>query len=286
MAIDNLARTVKESFRVGWKIESNWTDPLLFATYRVVQPLASLLIVAFIVIIGASLPGAGLDHTYLARLIVGTAFFVYAGQIITNMGWLVFTDRSRYEVLKNIYLSPGTLQAYIVGRGLVAVLNATISVLVTLLFSIAVFNGILHLNIPIDLLAVNLAFLIPAVLLGIAGLIAVGYMLTAISIVSNRLEFIMGESIAGIFFLLGGVIFPVSALPDVIRPISVVLPVTYFLDVVRDSFGLGNTGGSAILDLGYLALSTLGIIVLASLVFNRAELRAKKLGLFDRKSEY
>src|SRR6266851_8469059 len=279
MAIDNLARTVKESFRVGWKIESNWTDPLLFATYRVVQPLASLLIVAFIVIIGASLPGAGLDHAYLARLIVGTAFFVYAGQIITNMGWLVFTDRSRYEVLKNIYLSPGTLQAYIVGRGLVAVLNATISVLVTLLFSIAVFNGILHLNIPIDLLAVNLAFLIPAVLLGIAGLIAVGYMLTAISIVSNRLEFIMGESIAGIFFLLGGVIFPVSALPDVIRPISVVLPVTYFLDVVRDSFGLGNTGGSAILDLGYLALSTLGIIVLASLVFNRAELRAKKLGL-------
>ncbi len=284
MAIDNLARTVKESFRVGWKIESNWTDPLLFATYRVVQPLASLLIVAFIVIIGASLPGAGLDHTYLARLIVGTAFFVYAGQIITNMGWLVFTDRSRYEVLKNIYLSPGTLQAYIVGRGLVAVLNATISVLVTLLFSIAVFNGILHLNIPIDLLAVNLALLIPAVLLGIAGLIAVGYMLTAISIVSNRLEFIMGESIAGIFFLLGGVIFPVSALPDIIRPISTILPVTYFLDVVRDSFGLGTS--NALMDLGYLALTTIGIIALAALVFNRAELRAKKLGLFDRKSEY
>ncbi len=285
MAIDNLARTVKESFRVGWKIESNWTDPLLFATYRVVQPLASLLIVAFIVIIGASLPGAGLDHTYLARLIVGTAFFVYAGQIITNMGWLVFTDRSRYEVLKNIYLSPGTLQAYIVGRGLVAVLNATISVLVTLLFSIVVFNGILHLDIPINLLAVNLAFLIPAVLLGIAGLIAVGYMLTAISIVSNRLEFIMGESIAGIFFLLGGVIFPVTALPDIIRPISTILPVTYFLDVVRDSFGL-SPGSNPFVDLGYLVLTTLGIIALAALVFNRAELRAKKLGLFDRKSEY
>ena len=285
MAIDNLARTVKESFRVGWKIESNWTDPLLFATYRVVQPLASLLIVAFIVIIGASLPGAGLDHTYLARLIVGTAFFVYAGQIITNMGWLVFTDRSRYEVLKNIYLSPGTLQAYIVGRGLVAVLNATISVLVTLLFSIAVFNGILHLNIPIDLLAVNLALLIPAVLLGIAGLIAVGYMLTAISIVSNRLEFIMGESIAGIFFLLGGVIFPVTALPGIIQPISTILPVTYFLDVVRDSFGL-RPGSNPLIDLGYLVLTTLGIIALAALVFNRAELRAKKLGLFDRKSEY
>src|SRR5207249_8799328 len=123
--------------------------------------LGSLLIVAFIVIIRASLPGAGLDHTYRARLIVGTAFFVYAGQIITNMGWLVFTDRSRYEVLKNIYLSPGTLQAYIVGRGLVAVLNAMISVIVTLLISIAVFNGVVMLQIPIILLGVNLFFLSP-----------------------------------------------------------------------------------------------------------------------------
>ncbi len=284
MAIADLVRSVRESFWVGWKIESNWTDPLLFATYRIVQPLASLLIVAFIVIIGASLPGSGLQKEYLARIIVSTAFFVYAGQIITNMGWLVFTDRSRYEVLKNIYLSPGTLQAYIVGRGLVAVLNATISVIVTLLFSIAVFDGVLNLQIPINLLGVNLFLLVPATILGITGLIAVGYMLTAVSIVSNRLEFILGESIAGVFFLLGGVIFPVSALPDAIRPLSTVLPVTYFLDVVRDSFGLGTSDPR--MDLGYLALTTLGIIVLSFFVFRRAELRAKKLGLFDRKSEY
>jgi ABC-2 type transport system permease protein len=285
MAVTDLVRSVRESFRVGWKIESNWADPLLFATYRIVQPLASLLIVAFIVIIGASLPGSGLPKMYLASLIVSTAFFVYAGQIITNMGWLVFTDRSRYEVLKNIYLSPGTLQAYIIGRGLVSVLNATVSVIVTLLFSIAVFNFGLNLQIPINLLGVNVLLLMPAVLLGIAGLIAVGYMLTAISIVSNRLEFIMGESIAGIFFLLGGVIFPATALPDIIRPISTVLPVTYYLDVVRDSFGLGN-GSNVLMDFAYLALTTLGIIALAALVFNRAEVRAKKLGLFDRKSEY
>ncbi len=284
MAIADLVRSARESFWVGWKIESNWADPLLFATYRIVQPLASLLIVAFIVIIASSLPGPGLQKGYLASLIVSTSFFVYAGQIITNMGWLVFTDRSRYEVLKNIYLSPGTLQAYIVGRGLVSVLNATISVIVTLLFSIAVFNGALNLGIPINLLGVNLFLLVPAVILGVTGLIAIGYMLSAVNIVSNRLEFILGESIAGIFFLLGGVIFRTSALPEVIRPISAVLPVTYFLDAVRDSFGLG--GGDPLLDLGYLALSTLGIILLAAFVFNRAELRAKKLGLFDRKSEY
>src|SRR5437879_11052999 len=146
MAVADFIKSARESFWVGWKVESNWADTVLFATYRIVQPLASLLIVAFIVIIGAS-TGAGLQRDYLARLIVSTAFFVYVAQITTNMGWLVHTDRSRYEVLKNIYISPGTLHPYIIGRGLVSVVNATISVIVTLLFSIAVFNGILNLGI-------------------------------------------------------------------------------------------------------------------------------------------
>src|SRR5947209_17240969 len=197
MAVADFIKSARESFWVGWKVESNWADPVLFATYRIVQPLASLLIVAFIVIIGAS-TGVGLQRDYLARLIVSTAFFVYVAQITTNMGWLVHTDRSRYEVLKNIYISPGTLHPYIIGRGLVSVVNATISVIVTLLFSIAVFNGILNLGIPINLLSVNLLLLVPTVLLGVSGLIAVGYMLSAINIVSNRLEFILGESLAGI----------------------------------------------------------------------------------------
>src|SRR5207249_8352839 len=76
MAIADFARSTRESFLVGWKIESNWTDPVLFATYRLVQPLASLLIVAFIVIIGGSLGGGGLQKAYLARLIVSNSFFV------------------------------------------------------------------------------------------------------------------------------------------------------------------------------------------------------------------
>ncbi len=284
MAIADFARSTRESFLVGWKIESNWTDPVLFATYRLVQPLASLLIVAFIVIIGSSLPGPGLQKAYMARLIVSNAFFVYVAQITTNMGWLVNTDRSRYEVLKNIYISPGTLHPYIAGRGLVSVVNATISVIVTLIFSVALFNGILNLQIPINLLSANLLLLIPATLLGVAGLIAVGYMLSAISIVSNRLEFILGDSVAGVFFLLGGVIFPITALPSWVQPISAALPVTYFLDVVRDGFGLSTS--NYLFDLAYLALSTVGIVILGILVFRRAELRAKRLGLFDRKSEY
>src|SRR5213593_734257 len=244
MAVADFVKSAGESFRVGWKIESNWTDPVLFATYQVIRPLASLLIVAFIVIIGASAGAAGSAFytQYLAWLIVGTAFYAYVLQVMLGMAILVYVDRNRYEVLKNIYISPGSLHPYVIGRGLVSVVNGTISVILTLLFSVAIFNGLLHMNIPLNLLGVNLLMLIPAVLLGIISLLAIGYMLCAVTIVSNRMEFILGDSVSGIFFLLGGVIFPISLLPGPVQYLSNVLPVTYFLDTVRESFGLPTPG--------------------------------------------
>lgn len=286
MAITDFVRSARESFRVGWKIESNWTDPVLFATYQIIRPLASLLIVAFIVIIGAAVgaSSSAFYNQYLGWLIIGTAFYSYVLQLMLGMSLLVFVDRNRYEVLKNIYISPGTLHPYVIGRGLVSVLNGSVSVVLTLLFSDAIFNGILHMNIPLNLLGVNLAMLLPALVLGITGLLAIGYLLCAVSIVSNRMEFILGDSVSGVFFLLGGVIFPISLLPGPVQWISRILPVTYFMNTVRESFGVLN--GNYLLDLGYLAMTSVGALLLGITIFKFAEQRAKKLGLFDRKSEY
>ncbi len=287
MAVADFVKSARESFRVGWKIESNWTDPVLFATYQIIRPLASLLIVAFIVIIGAATGAAGSAFytQYLAWLIVGTAFYAYVLQVMLGMAILVYVDRNRYEVLKNIYISPGTLHPYVIGRGLVSVVNGTISVMLTLLFSVAIFNGLLHMNIPLNLLGVNLLMLIPAVLLGITALLGIGYMLCAVNIVSNRMEFILGDSVSGVFFLLGGVIFSISLLPAPVQYVSNVLPVTYFLDTVRESFGL-TTPGNYMSNLTILGLTTLAALILGISVFRLAERRAKRLGLFDRKSEY
>src|SRR5213083_1911917 len=279
MAVADFLKSTRESFRVGWKIESNCTDPLLFATYQIIRPLASLLIVGFIVILGAA------SSQYLAWVIVGSAFYAYVLQVMLGMAILVFVDRNRYEVLKNIYISPGTLHPYVIGRGLVSVLNGTISVVLTLLLSVAIFNGLLHINIPLNLLGVNLLMLLPAVVLGIISLLAIGYMLCAVNIVSNRMEFILGDSVSGIFFLLGGVIFSISLLPAPVQHVSNVLPVTYFLDTVRESFGL-LPPANYMPDLAILGLTTLAALILGISVFRLAERRAKRLGLFDRKSEY
>ena len=287
MAVVDFVRSAREAFRVGWKIESNWADPVLFATYQIVRPLASLLIVAFIVIIGASVGAAasGFYTQYLAWLIVGNAFYAYVLQVMLGMAILVNVDRTRYEVLKNIYISPGTLHPYVIGRGLVSVVNGTVSVIITLVFSVLIFNGLLHYDIPLNLFQVSLPMLLPVVILGIIALLAIGYILCAISIVSNRTEFILGDAVSGVFFLLGGVIFPIAVLPTWTQPVSRVLPITYFLDAVRASFGLPLTG-EYLSDLAFLSITTVVTLALGIGVFRLAEQRAKKLGLFDRKSEY
>ncbi len=241
-------------------------------------------------IIGASV-GASANSAfytgYLAWLIVGNAFYAFVLQIMLGMAILVHVDRTRYEVLKNIYISPGTLHPYVIGRGLVSVVNGAVSVILTLLFSVAIFNGLLHMNIPLNLLNVNLLMLIPAVILGIIGLLAIGYMLCAVNIVSNRMEFILGDSVSGTFFLLGGVIFPITSLPSQIQLISNVLPITFFLNAIRESFGITSmVTGDYMSNLAFLALTTLVALALGIGVFRLAEQRAKKLGLFDRKSEY
>lgn len=287
MAIADFLKSARESFRVGWKIESNWTDPVLFATYQIIRPLASLLIVAFIVIIGSA-AGAGSSvfyNQYLAWLIVGTSFYAYVLQVMLGMAFLIHVDRTRYEVLKNIYISPGTLHPYIIGRGFVSVLNGTISVVLTLLFSVAIFDGLLRMNIPLNLLNVNLLILIPAVILGVISLLGIGFIICALNIVSNRMEFILGDSLSGLFFLLCGVLFPISLLPSPVQAISNALPITYFLEAARQSFGVSITTGYPMV-LPYLGLTTVGTVVLGIILFRLAEARAKRLGLFDRKSEY
>ena len=290
MAVNQFLKSTTEAFRVGWKIESNWTDPVLFATYQIIRPLASLLIVAFIVLIGVSYGPStssvtsGFYNQYLAYLIIGNAFYAYVFQVIFGMAFIVPIDRNRYEVLKNVYLSPGTLHPYVIGRGLVSVLNGTISVFLTLILSIIIFNVVLRLNIPINLLQVNLLMLVPAIVLGIAALLAIGYMLVAVNLVSNRVQFLIGDAISGIFFLLGGVVFPASKLPAYLQPIANALPITYFLNTVRESFGL--ISGQYLSDLAYLALTTAGTVIIGLIVFRFGEERARKLGLFDRKSEY
>ena len=187
MAVNTVLKTVKQAIWVGWKVETNWADPLIFAIYYLVRPIAGLLIVGFIFIIGSL--GGVLNPSYFAFMFVGNSFFVYVTQIMMTMSMLIHDDRSHYEVLKHIYLAPSSLSWYIIGRALNGVLNATISLVLTLGFGVLIFQTFLGVQIPIDWLSINFPLLAVTLLLGIACFISMGFILSAINIMTSKVQF-------------------------------------------------------------------------------------------------
>jgi len=284
MAVNTILKSIKQAIWIGWKVETNWTDPLIFSIYYIIRPLAGLLIVGFVFLIGSAVAGA-FRPEYFAFMFIGNTFFIYVLQVTMTMSFLIHEDRSHYEVLKHIYLSPGSLRYYILGRALNGVMNASISLVLTIIFGVLIFQGLLGVSIPINWLNINYPAIVLSIIIGTICVIFIGFIFSGINLVSSKIQFALPDYVSGIFYLLGGVVFPPEILPAWAQTISNVLPITYFLRAVRSSFLL-QTAGSFQTDLLYLTLTTIVTAVVGTVVFKAAEFKARKDGLIDRKEEY
>ncbi len=284
MAVIDYYRYVKESAILGWKLDSNWTDPTLFAIYYMIRPLSGLLIVGFMYIIVAS-SGASFDPSYFAYIFIGSTFFVYMTQLSQTMSLLIPEEKARYESMKQVYISPGSIRPYIVGRTLASVFDATVAVILAFVLGDLIFTFVFKQPLAIDFITVNYGALILSVVIGVVGMTGIGYVLSAVSLVSNRLQWSLSEYVNGIFLLFGGVWFPPSLLPTPLPQISYALPITWFLDAVRASMVPGSTGVPLATSLAYLVISSIATVVIAYAFFAYCEGMAKRKGILDRKAE-
>lgn len=284
MAIKTILKTIKQAIWIGWKVETNWTDPLIFAIYYLIRPLAGLLIVGFIFIIGSAVGGA-FSPEYFAFMFIGNSFFIYVVQIMMTMSMLIHDDRAHYEVLKHIYLSPNSWSWYIIGRALNGVVNASISLILTLGFGVLIFQGLLGVQISINWLGIDFLLLALSLVLGIICFIAMGFVLCGINIMTSKVQFMLTEYVSGILYLFGGVVFMPEILPSWGQTISNALPITYFLRSVRFSI-LHQATSSIQTDLLYFALTMIATIIIGFAVFRIAEYKARRDGLIDKKEEY
>ena len=276
------------SFRLatwlGWQIESNWTDPFLFAIYAIIKPLASaaILVVMYSVITQGNFGSPIFPYIYL-----GNAFYIYVGQIMTGMSWAIIDDREHYKTMKYIYVAPIDFPTYLLGRAVARFLIASASVLVTILF------GVLFLGVRIDLAAVNWPLFLLTLLIGVVMLAMMGLILTGVMLLMAHHSFGVGDAVAGGIFLFSGAIFPLEVLPAFLRPIGYIIPVTYWLELLRRTLvgsvaqafptlaGLNNAQIFGILIALTLAFSGLAIVV-----FRWCEQRARELGMIDMVTNY
>jgi len=270
-------RPLRASAWLGFQIESNWSDPMVFAVYVLARPLATslILLAMYKVVIGGSVSDPRFSSIYL-----GNALYAFVVLLLVGLSWAVFEDREQYKMLKYVAVTPVGLVSYLLGRSLTKFVLATISAVLVIGF------GVLVLKLRYAATAASLAALVGALAVGTIGIIAVGLVLAGLSLVFARQSMMMNEGVSAVLYLFCGAVFPPDLLPAMLRPVALALPMTYWLEASRRALGVrGFSALLARLSDGQLALVFVGVVAVWLLfgrwVFSRLERRARGEGLLD-----
>ncbi len=278
------SRSFRLAAWLGWQIESNWTDPFLFAIYSIIKPLsgAAILVVMYSVITQANYADPKFTYIYL-----GYAFYIYVGSVMTGISWAVIDDREHYKTLKYMYIAPIHVPAYLIGRGVAKFLVGSISVLITIVF------GALFLHVNIILAEVNWPLFILSLAIGIVMLAMMGLILAGISLMIVNHVWFIGDAVAGALFLFSAAIYPLSVLPAWLRWVGYINPVTYWLEILRRSLVSSVaeafptfTGLNNIEIIGLLVGLTIIFGVASVFIFRRCEQIAREKGMIDMVTNY
>jgi ABC-2 type transport system permease protein len=276
--------SLKTATWLGWQIESNWASPSLFALYSIVKPLtsAAILVVMFGMVTHGNFASPAFSYLY-----VGNAFYMYVGAVMAGMAQAVVDDRERFRTLKSMYVAPVHIPMYLMGRGVARFLTTSLSVAITLAF------GVLFLQLQLNLGDVRWGLFVAALVAGVALLAMMGLTLASIVLVIAHNSWLVGEAVAAALYLFCGAVFPLEVLPWWLRPVGYLLPVTYWLELVRraligrvaDAYPtLAGIGDLQLLVL--VAILTLVFAGVAGATFRRCDHLARERGLIDRTTNY
>jgi ABC-2 type transport system permease protein len=275
-------RSLRLSVWLGWQIESNWAEPWLFMIYILVKPLCGSLLLVCMYWAAQQATGA-VPGGFLPFLYVGNACYLLVGAMMFGMSWAVIADREHYGMLKYVYISPVPLRSFLVGRGVGRAFEAMLGAGLTLGFGMLLLP---ELGAALGRDGVAWARLVFYLAAGGVLLLSLGLILAGAVLNMARYGMFLSEGIAGVMYLLSGVVFPVSLLPAWLQPLSLALPVTYWLEGMRRALlGPQALSGLAHWDEMQLAAallaSTLALAVFAHLFFGWCERRAWRLGKLD-----
>ena len=273
MTVADSWRSFRTAISLGWAIESNWSDPLLFAIYTMAKPLAAagILVVMFQVISG------GQNPDFLQFLIVGSALWNVVFGVMAGLVQSILEDRERYRMIKYVVVTPTSLFPFLLGRSLARVITAFVAVVLTLVV------GVIFLGVD---LRPNLLYLVPATVVGVLAVIGLGIFMAGWCLQLRQEAWHYPEAIAGALYLISGAIFPVDVLPSWLHPVAYAFPTTWWLEASRRGLlGHGSPGDIGAVSDGmvmlFLVISTAVVIPLSLAAFAWFMKRARQAGLPD-----
>ena len=275
-------------FWLGWKTESNWTNPLFYVLWSMIVPMTSGLSLTMMIKV-LQRTGNSTGPDLLPYVFIGTVVYSLVGMLLDSMSWAVLEDRERMGMLKYLAITPSSMYGYLWGRGFAKVAVNFLAVPLTLTF------GALVLKIPIHLATINWGLLIIVLALGLLVVTFAAQLLAGLTLMIAKHAGFLGQAVSGALYLFTGALFPITVLPNWMETIARFVPLTYWLEGVRRALWTDarnpayNTGLSTINNATLILILALSAVLMAAISIplqKRAEHRAKEKGLLDMTTSY
>lgn len=204
---------------------------------------------------------------YTGYIAIGTIIWMWQNVVLWNIGFSLRNEQLR-GTLESNWLSPTWRFAYLLGGSVPQLISMLMFLTVSAIEFVLVFG--VHFDGSLWLTLLTLLAAIPSVY-------GLGFAFASLVInvkEANAFVFL----VRGMVMVFCGITYPISILPNWMRPIADWMPQTYIIHAIR-SAALSTQGFSAIAgDLKMLALFGAFWLALGYMVFNWMERRARRTG--------
>lgn len=227
-----------------------------------------------------NLSSAGASPTYelqIESISSGSAELNYTDFLLTGMialsiaqggmfGMVGLVEMGRKGLIKRLRMTPANMNLFGLSDMVMRVLFSVIQILLLSFIGVFIFGANLF---------INFSSLVIVFLLGTLSFTAMGYFISSFS---KTTEAYMGVANITNFLMmfLSGVFFPIETMPEWIQPISNVLPLTYFVEGLRESmvYETGLFSTTLWIGIGVMVLWGVSTFVLGSLLYKRKSIVA------------
>ncbi len=242
-----------------------WLNPAMWITQLF---FISLFQMAFFVYVATFVNNSeiGVEYVAIGNALQSLAYVsIFAVCNITG-------EEKQQGTIEILLVSPANRFSVFVGRAMFQIANGIATVAIAFCYAAFVFN--------VDFSNANLPGLAVVILITTFAMTGFGLMLSSLGLFLRT-----SMIIANVFLFLGilvcGVNFPVSYLPEYVRPISYAIPMTYGTEAARMA-----VSGSSLVDmsglLGLEALVGFAVMIVGYLMFRWFERIARSRGTLDR----
>jgi len=189
---------------------------------------------------------------YFSFVLIGIALADYFA-ISTNTFATEIRSSQVFGTLESLLMTPTSIITILLSSYVYRLFTTSFRLLFYILVGIFLFDMLLQ---PVNILALSAAFLLTLLPFFGIGLISASFIIV----------FKQGNPIGGLMAmssgLLGGIMYPVTVLPDWLKPFSAILPITHGLEAIRQVL----LRGALIVDIRQqlLALSVISIVSLVT----------------------